>query len=137
MNKLITDFGNWLISSGALVTAFVFLWKYLKPVMEAKKVHAETEQSKAVWSLLETIADSAVASMVNQPLLGSKKFEFAVHKVNQSMLNQGFDVSDTAIKTAVQAAYENSDLTHAKDPVFKAIKKAPNRANNPAEVAKG
>lgn len=137
MNKLITDFGNWLISSGASVTAFVFLWKYLKPVMEAKKVHAETEQSKAVWSLLETIADSAVASMVNQPLLGSRKFESAVHTVNQSMLNQGFDVSDTAIKTAVQAAYENSDLTHAKDPVFKAIKKAPNRANNPAEVAKG
>ena len=137
MNKLITDFGNWLISSGALVTAFVFLWKYLKPVMEAKKVHAETEQSKAVWNLLETIADSAVTSMVNQPLLGSKKFEFAVHKVNQSMLNQGFDISDIAIKTAVQAAYEKSDLTHAQDPVFKAIKKAPNRANNPAEVAKG
>ena len=107
MNKLITDFGNWLISSGALVTAFVFLWKYLKPVMEAKKVHAETEQSKAVWSLLETIADSAVTSMVNQPLLGSQKFESAVHKVNQSMVNQEFDVSDTAIKTVVQAAYEN------------------------------
>ena len=137
MNKLITDFGNWLISSGALVTAFVFLWKYLKPVMEAKKVHAETEQSKAVWSLLETIADSAVVSMVNQPMIGSQKFESAVHTVNQLMLNQGFDVSDTAIETAVQAAYENSDLTHAKDPVFKAIKKAPNRANNPAEVAKG
>ena len=137
MNKLITDFGNWLISSGALVTAFVFLWKYLKPVMEAKKVHAETEQSKAVWSLLETIADSAVTSMVNQPLLGSQKFETAVHKVNQSMLNQGFDISDIAIKTAVQAAYEKSDLTHAQDPVFKAIKKAPNRANNVEASAKG
>lgn len=137
MNKLITDFGNWLISSGALVTAFVFLWKYLKPVMEAKKTHAETEQSKAIWSLLETIADNAVVSMVNQPMLGSQKFETAVHKVNQSMLNQGFDISDIAIKTAVQAAYEKSDLTHAQDPVFKAIKKAPNRANNVEASAKG
>ena len=136
MNKLITDFGNWLISSGALVTAFVFLWKYLKPVMEAKKVHAETEQSKAVWSLLETIADSAVTSMVNQPLLGSQKFESAVHKVNQSMLNQGFDVSDPAIKTVVQAAYEKSDLTKSNDPVLQAIKKAPNRANH-VEKARG
>ena len=136
MNKLITDFGNWLISSGALVTAFVFLWKYLKPVMEAKKVHAETEQSKAVWSLLDTIADSAVTSMVNQPLLGSQKFESAVHKVNQSMLNQGFDVSDTAIKTVVQAAYEKSDLTKSNDPVLQAIKKAPNRANH-VEKARG
>lgn len=104
--------------------------------MEAKKVHAETEQSKAVWSLLETIADSAVASMVNQPLLGSQKFESAVHKVNQSMLNQGFDVSDTAIKTAVQAAYEKSDLTKSNDPVLQAIKKAPNRANH-VEKARG
>jgi hypothetical protein len=137
MNKLITDFGNWLISSGALVTAFVFLWKYLKPVMEAKKTHAETEQSKAIWSLLETMADNAVVSMVNQPMLGSQKFETAVHKVNQSMLNQGFDISDIAIKTAVQAAYEKSDLTHAQDPVFKAIKKAPNRANNVEASAKG
>ena len=136
MNKLITDFGNWLISSGALVTAFVFLWKYLKPVMEAKKVHAETEQSKAVWSLLETIADSAVTSMVNQPLLGSQKFESAVHKVNQSMLNQGFDVSDTAIKTVVQAAYEKSDLTKSNDPVLQAIKKAPTRATH-VEKARG
>lgn len=137
MNKLITDFGNWLISGGASVTAFVFLWKYLKPVMEAKKTHAETEQSKAIWSLLETMADNAVVSMVNQPMLGSQKFETAVHKVNQSMLNQGFDISDIAIKTAVQAAYEKSDLTHAQDPVFKAIKKAPNRANNVEASAKG
>ena len=136
MNKLITDFGNWLISSGALVTAFVFLWKYLKPVMEAKKTHAETEQSKAIWSLLETMADNAVVSMVNQPMLGSQKFETAVHKVNQSMLNQGFDISDIAIKTAVQAAYEKSDLTHAQDPVLQAIKKAPNRANH-VEKARG
>lgn len=137
MNKLITDFGNWLISSGALVTAFVFLWKYFKPVMEAKKNHAETEQSKAVWNLLENVADSAVSSMVNQPMIGSEKFEKAVHKVNQSMLNQGLDISEIAIKTAVQAAYEKSDLTHAQDPVFKAIKKAPNRANDIEAEAKG
>ena len=105
--------------------------------MEAKKTHAETEQSKAIWSLLETMADNAVVSMVNQPMLGSQKFETAVHKVNQSILNQGFDISDIAIKTAVQAAYEKSDLTHAQDPVFKAIKKAPNRANNVEASAKG
>lgn len=137
MNKIITDIGNWLISSGALVTVFIFAWKYLKPVMEAKKTHAATEQSKAVWSLLETVADSAVAAMVNQPMIGSQKFEIAVHQVNQSMLNQGLDVSDGSIKTAVQAAYEKSDLTHAQDPVFKAIKKSPNRADNPEASAKG
>ena len=44
--KMITDIGNWLIQSGALVTVFIFAWKYIKPVMEAKKLHAKTLQER-------------------------------------------------------------------------------------------
>lgn len=111
MNKLITDFGNWLISSGALVTAFVFLWKYLKPVMEAKKVHAETEQSKALWALLERVADDSVSSLVSSNQTGTQKNASAVNKTMTVMEKQGYKVTTETAQTAVQAAYEKSPLT--------------------------
>lgn len=39
--KLITDIGNWLVQSGALVTLAVFAWKYLKPVMLKSKARQD------------------------------------------------------------------------------------------------
>lgn len=133
MTKLITDFGNWLISSGALVTVFVFAWKYLKPILKAKEEHASALQSKALWDLLMTVADMSVSAMVNQPMIGSQKFEQAVHDTNQAMLKEGYDIDNDVIKTAVQSAYEKSDLTgnySNYDPVLETIKTAPNRAND-------
>lgn len=137
MTKIITDLGDWLISSGALITVFIFAWKYIRPILNSKAAHADTLQSQALWKLLEQVADMAVSAMVSQPMIGSKKFEQAVHDVNEAMLKEGYQVDNDVIKTAVQAAYEKSDITHAKDPVFKAIKKAPNRANDPEKAAKG
>lgn len=130
MTQLISDFCDWLISSGAIVTAFIFAWKYLKPILKAKEAHASTLQSKALWDLLMTVADMSVSAMVSQPMIGSKKFEQAVHDTNEAMLKEGYDVDTDMIKTAVQAAYENSGITHAKDQVFKAVQTAPNRAND-------
>lgn len=130
--KMITDFGNWLITSGALVTAFIFAWKYVKPVLDEKKNHAATEQSKVMWTLLENIADTAVNSLISSPLTGAQKFDQATKNVQTAMRSQGLAIDQATAETAVQSAYEKSDLTGNSttvDPVKVAIKDAPNRAN--------
>lgn len=130
--KMITDFGNWLITSGALVTAFIFAWKYVKPVLDEKKNHASTEQSKVMWTLLENIADTAVNSLISSPLTGTQKFDQATKNVQTAMRSQGLAIDQATAETAVQSAYEKSDLTGNSttvDPVKVAIKDAPNRAN--------
>lgn len=119
MGKLISDFGTWLISSGALVTAFIFAWKYLKPILQAKEEHASTLQSKELWDFLITVADMNVSAMVHKELTGSQKFEKAVDNTNRALLTNGYNVDDSVIKTAVQAAYEKSSLT----PTTKSAKK--------------
>lgn len=127
--KTINDVVEWLISSGALTALFVFAWKYCKPLLESKKSHAKTEQAKATWDYLETVADTAVTSLVNEPMLGKDKFSTAVASVAEKAEAKEFQVTDDDIKKLVQAAYEKSDLTNSGDPVLQAVKKAPNRAN--------
>lgn len=115
--KMITDIGNWLIQSGALVTVFIFAWKYLKPVMEAKKLHAKTLQERELISLVEALADNAVNSLVsNDALTGRDKFKAATTAVNSTLADKGFNVSQTTVEHAVQSAYEKSDLTPTVDP---------------------
>ncbi|MEE6647752.1 hypothetical protein PS395_00775 [Limosilactobacillus pontis] len=114
MEKLISDFGTWLISSGALVATFVFAWKYLKPILQAKEEHASTLQSKELWDFLITVADMNVSAMLHKDLTGSEKFEKAVDNTNKVLLNNGYNVDDSVIKTAVQSAYEKSPLTGSK-----------------------
>ena len=117
MTKLITDIGNWLISSGALTVLFIFAWKYLKPVMEVKKLHAKTGQEKELFSLVESLADNAVDSLVsNSAISGHDKFKIATSFVANSLADKGFKVEDTVVNHAVQAAYEKSDLTPNVDP---------------------
>ena len=83
--KMITDIGNWLIQSGALVTVFIFAWKYIKPVMEAKKLHAKTLQERELIGLVEALADNAVNSLVsNDALTGHDKFKVATTAVNST-----------------------------------------------------
>lgn len=116
MMKLLTDVGNWLISSGALVTAFIFAWKYLKPVMEAKKLHAKTLQERELIGLVEALADNAVNSLVSADAPGHEKFKQATAVVDSALTDKGFDVKHDTITTAVQAAYEKSNLTPTVNP---------------------
>ena len=117
MTKLITDIGNWLISSGALTALFIFAWKYIKPVMEAKKLHAKTVQEKELLSLVESLADNAVNSLVsNDALTGHDKFKVATTAVNSTLADKGFNVSQATVEHAVQSAYEKSDLTPTVNP---------------------
>lgn len=115
--KMITDIGNWLIQSGALVTVFIFAWKYIKPVMEAKKLHAKTLQERELIGLVEALADNAVNSLVsNDALTGHDKFKVATTAVNSTLADKGFNVSQTTVEHAVQSAYEKSDLTPTVNP---------------------
>lgn len=113
--KMITDFGNWLVTSGALVTAFIFAWKYVKPVLDEKKNHAATEQSKVMWTLLENIADTTVNSLISKPLTGADKFDTATKSVMQVMANQGFNITQKAAGMAVQSAYETMNVNPEKE----------------------
>ena len=112
MTKLITDLGNWLISSGTAAVLFIFAWKYLKPVLEAKKLHAKTLQEKELLDVLEKLADNAVTSLVsNQALTGHDKFKAATQTVGSTLAEKGFNVSQSTVEHAVQTAYEKSNLT--------------------------
>ncbi|WJK31481.1 phage holin, LLH family [Limosilactobacillus reuteri] len=102
---------NWLFSSGVLVAMVIFAWSYVKPWLDNKAEHAATEQSKAVWTLLENVAMTAVNSLVGQPMTGEDKFQEATKNVETFMKNQGFVVSNELAKSVVQSAYEKSPLT--------------------------
>ncbi|MCW4387054.1 phage holin, LLH family [Limosilactobacillus oris] len=117
MTKIITDIGNWLVQSGALVTLAVFAWKYLKPVMVAKQKHAKTVQEKELLGLVNSLADNAVSSLVSaKGVTGHDKFKRATQIVGSTLADKGFDVHQETVEHAVQAAYEKSDLTPTVDP---------------------
>ncbi|MGN1284940.1 MAG: hypothetical protein ACI4TY_06535, partial [Candidatus Limosilactobacillus intestinavium] len=66
------------------------------------------------------------------PLTGAQKFDQATKNVQTAMRSQGLAIDQVTAETAVQSAYEKSDLTGNSttvDPVKVAIKDAPNRAN--------
>lgn len=109
--KTFNDIVEWLIQSGALVVLVLFAWKFVKPWLDAKASHANTERAKASWSLLEQIANISVTALVSQNMTGKDKFDLAVKNVQQAMLKHGFEVNQAAAENAVQAAYEKSSLT--------------------------
>lgn len=112
--KMINDIVYWFISSGTAAVLFIFAWKYLKPVLEAKKLHAKTLQEKELLDVLEKLADNAVTSLVsNQALTGRDKFKAATQTVGSTLAEKGFNVSQSTVEHAVQTAYEKSDLTPA------------------------
>lgn len=117
MTKLITDVGNWLISSGALSVFFVFLWKYLKPVMIEKQKHAKTVQERELLGLVNSLADNAVTSLAgNNDITGHEKFKIATGLVANTLADKGFKVDDKVVDHVVQSAYEKSDLTPTVNP---------------------
>ncbi|MCC4396363.1 phage holin family protein [Limosilactobacillus reuteri] len=110
--KMINDIVYWFISSGTAAVLFIFAWKYLKPVLEAKKLHAKTLQEKELLDVLEKLADNAVTSLVsNQALTGHDKFKAATQTVGSTLAEKGFNVSQSTVEHAIQSAYEKSDLT--------------------------
>src|SRR5699024_9733392 len=115
--KMINDIVYWFISSGTATVLFIFAWKYIKPVMEAKKLHAKTLQERELIGLVEALADNAVNSLVsNDALTGHDKFKVATTAVNSTLADKGFNVSQATVEHAVQSAYEKSDLTPTVNP---------------------
>ncbi|NMV48383.1 hypothetical protein FOL80_01470 [Lactobacillus reuteri] len=110
--KMINDIAYWFISSGTATVLFIFAWKYLKPVLEVKKLHAKTLQEKEVLDVLEKLANTTVTSLVsNQALTGHDKFKEATKIVGGTLADKGFNVNQTTVEHAIQSAYEKNDLT--------------------------
>ena len=113
--KAINEIVEWLIQSGALTALFLFAWKIVKPWLDAKASHAIAEQSKAVWTLIDQVASTAVNSLVsNNKLTGEQKFNQAVQAVISALDRQGYTITEDTAKLAVQSAYEKSPLTGSK-----------------------
>ncbi len=132
MNEIINAIPEYVITL-VVSTAIVYAFKYLESLIHAKTLHAKTAQSKELWSFIEQVADTAVSSLVNAQMSGNDKFNQATTIVQDVLAKRGFtNVDMKAIESAVQAAYEKSDLTgnDTTDPVKAAIKTAPNRAND-------
>lgn len=110
--KEINEIVEWLIQSGALMALFLFAWKFVKPWLDAKASHASAEQSKAVWTLIDQVASTAVNSLVSSDnLTGEQKFNQAVQAVINALDRQGYEITEDTAKLAVQSAYEKSPLT--------------------------
>lgn len=131
----------------AVVSAvIIFVIRAVHTYVHNKALTAKTDHAKQLWSFMDQVASTAVASLVSADKTGDQKFTAATAIVQDALTKQGFTTVDVkAIEAAVQAAYEKSPLTPAvvqKDPVKQAIKTAPNRANKILlttlqEVAKG
>ena len=149
MNK-INDFFTWGMTSGFFVVLVCFLWGHVKPLLTVKVKHAKTAQEKELLNLLIGWADTEVTSLVGRTdLTGQQKFDTATKTVRGVVEAKGLTVTEGMIQSAVQSAYEKSDLTpnsvekqpaepttgtvvngqSTEDPVLKAVEQAPNRVN--------
>ena len=150
----INDFVSWGLSSGFFVVLVWFLWGYVKPLLTIKVKHAKTAQEKELLNLLIGWADTEVTSLVGRTdLTGQQKFDIATKAVRGVVEAKGLTATEGMIQSAVQSAYEKSDLTpnsaekqptepttgtvvngqSIEDPVLKAVEQASNRVNNVEE----
>lgn len=121
------------VITAVISTAIFYAFKYAESLIHTKVLHAKTAQSKELWSFIEQVADTAVSSLVNAQMSGNDKFNQATTIVQDVLAKCGFTSVDVkSIESAVQAAYEKSDLNgnDTTDPVKVAIQTAPNRAND-------
>lgn len=133
--KIINAIPEYVITA-VISTAIFYLMNAGKNLLHSKVQHAKTAQSKELWSFIEQVSATAVNSLVNAQMTGNDKFNEATTIVQNALNQQGFkNVDAKAIETAVQSAYEKSDLTHAQDPVMQAMETAPNRANDVSKEA--
>ena len=115
MTTIINAIPEYIITA-VISTVFYFAVKQSQALIHSKVLHAKTEQSKTMWSLLEQMADAAVISLINADLTGNQKFNQATTIVQQALSSQGFkNVDVKAIEAAIQSAYEKSDLTPTVD----------------------
>lgn len=130
MSEIINAIPEYVITA-VVSTAIVYLLNAGRTLIHSKIKHAKAAQSREFWSFLEQVADTVVNSLVNAQMTGDAKFTQATAIVQDALAKQGFtNVNVKLIESAVQSAYEKSDLTNSNDPVMKAIEKAPNRAND-------
>lgn len=115
MNEIINAIPEYVIT--AVVSTAIFYLMYAgKNLLHSKVQHAKTTQSKELWSFIEQVANTAVNSLVGKNLTGDAKFAQATAIVQGTLAKQGFtNVDVKAIETAVQSAYEKSDLTGNKE----------------------
>lgn len=104
------------VITAVISTAIFYAFKYVKDLIHAKALHAKTAQSRELWSFIEQVSTTAVNSLVNAKMTGNDKFNEATTIVQNALNQQGFkNVDMKAIETAVQSAYEKSDLTGNKE----------------------
>ncbi len=99
----------------AVVSAFLIMAiRYAHTFVHGKALHAKTAQSRELWSFMDQVASTAVASLVSADKTGDQKFTAATAIVQDALTKQGFTTVDVeAIEAAVQAAYEKSPLPPA------------------------
>lgn len=115
MNEIINAIPEYVITV-VVSTAIFYAFKYCETFIHAKALHAKTAQSKELWSFIEQVADTAVSSLVNAQMSGNDKFNQAITIVQDVLAKRGFtNVDVKAIESAVQAAYEKSDLIGSKE----------------------
>ena len=132
MNEIINAIPEYIITA-VISTAIFYLMNAGKNLLHSKVQHAKTTQSKELWIFIEQVANTAVNSLVGKNLTGDAKFAQATSIVQDALAKQGFtNVDVKSIESAVQSAYEKSNLTgnDTTDPVKVAIQTAPNRAND-------
>lgn len=110
--KIFTDIINWAVTSGWLAAFLVFLWKLIKPLLDEKRKHAKTAQQQELLGLIESLADTAVTSLVGvHGVDGNAKFQQATKIVSDALASKGLSAPQQTIQAAVQSAYEKSPLT--------------------------
>lgn len=115
MNTIINAIPEYIITA-VISTAIFYAFKYVKGLIHAKALHAKTAQSRELWIFIEQVSTTAVNSLVNAQMTGNDKFNEATTIVQNALNQQGFkNVDMKAIETAVQSAYEKSDLTGNKE----------------------
>lgn len=115
MNEIINAIPEYVITA-VISTAIFYLMNAGKNLLHSKVQHAKTAQSKELWSFIEQVSTTAVNSLVNTKMTGNDKFNEATTIVQNALNQQGFkNVDMKAIETAVQSAYEKSDLTGNKE----------------------
>ena len=116
MNTIINAIPEYVITA-VVSTAIFYAFKYAERLIHAKVQHAQTIQSKELLSFVEQVSDTVVSSLVNAQMSGNDKFNQATEIVQEVLVKRGFtNIDMKAIESAVQAAYEKSDLTGKAEP---------------------
>ena len=116
MNTIINAIPEYVITA-VISTAIFYALKGMKSLLHNKALHAKTAQAQELWGFLDSVASTAVNSLVNADMSGNDKFIKATNIVQSVLEKQGFtNVDVKSIETAVQSAYENSMLTPTVNP---------------------